>query len=74
MKAHFINQSNIVEVVVLEPYDKESDDYFCESHKWIVSITTNVQITDGFPLVIKKEYETEEECLRIINRLGLVML
>lgn len=70
MKEQFINSSNIVDAVVLEPCD--GGDY-SEPHKWLLCLTTNTTI-EGFPYIIKKEYASESECLNIINSLGLVRI
>lgn len=70
----YINKNNVIEASISEPYENCNESWdISESHGWRLVLVIGFQ-NDGYPNLIKIDYNSKEECLEAIKRLDLVEL
>lgn len=67
----YINKNNIIEASISEPYQNCGESWdIIESHGWRLILVVGFQ-QDGYPNLIKIDYNSEEECKEAIKKLDL---
>lgn len=72
--SNYINKNNIIEAYISEPYENCNESWdVSESHGWRLVLVIGFQ-NDGYPNLIKIDYDSKEKCLEAIKKLDLVEL
>lgn len=70
----YINKNKIIEASISEPYENCNESWdISESHGWRLILHIGYQC-DGYPNLIKIDYDSKEECLNAIKKLNLTEL
>lgn len=70
----YINKNSVIEASISEPYENCNESWdISESHGWRLVLVIGFQ-NDGYPNLIKIDYNSKEECLEAIKKLDLVEL
>lgn len=70
----YINKNSVIEASISEPHENCNEYWdISESHGWRLVLVIGFQ-NDGYPNLIKIDYNSKEECLEAIKKLDLVEL
>ena len=70
----FVNTSKIIEAFISEPYENSGEPFdMGNTHGWEVILITGYT-QDGYPNKITISEESEIDCIKKLNKLGLVQV